>query len=148
MASLFVTATLYEHWRLSVPYPFRRSYSTFPASVTFKSWFSIFEGKDKWAAHANEVHQLQENVSFVSAVLLVISTGLIVALAPCNNAAIHCSLSELQSMKKSVYKRLALYGLIVVIFIICKPILANTLIVAESAVALLVALSKLGVGVH
>lgn len=45
----------YEHWRLSVPYPFRRSYSTFPASVTFKSWFSIFEGKDKWAAHANEV---------------------------------------------------------------------------------------------
>lgn len=94
------------------------------------------------------LHQLQENVSFVSAVLLVISTGLIVALAPCNNAAIHCSLSELQSMKKSVYKRLALYGLIVVIFIICKPILANTLIVAESAVALLVALSKLGVGVH
>lgn len=87
-------------------------------------------------------------MSFVSAVLLVISTGLIVALAPCNNAAIHCSLSELQSMKKSVYKRLALYGLIVVIFIICKPILANTLIVAESAVALLVALSKLGVGVH
>ena len=87
-------------------------------------------------------------MSFVSVVLLVISTGVIVALAPCNNAAIHCSLSELQSMKKSVYKRLALYGLIIVIFIMWRPILANTLIMAESAVALLVALSKVGVGVR
>lgn len=94
------------------------------------------------------LHQLQESVSFVSVVLLVISTGVIVALAPCNNAAIHCSLSELQSMKKSVYRRLALYGLIIVIFIMWKPILANTLIMAESAVALLVALSKVGVGIQ
>lgn len=94
------------------------------------------------------LHQLQESVSFASVVLLVISTGLIVALAPCNNAAIHCSLSELQSMKKSVYKRLALYGLIIVIFIMWRPIFANTLIMAESAVALLVALSKVGVGVR
>lgn len=55
MAFLFVTATFYEHCGLSVPYPLGRSYSPFPASVTFKSWLGIFERKDKWAAYANEI---------------------------------------------------------------------------------------------
>ena len=44
-----------EHCGLSVPYPLGRSYSPFPASVTFKSWLGIFERKDKWAAYANEI---------------------------------------------------------------------------------------------
>ena len=107
----------YEHCGLSVPYPLGRSYSPFPASVTFKSWLGIFERKDKWAAYANEIvmflyfsliceysclfilHQLQAKVSFVSIILLIISTGVIVVLAPCNNAEIHCSSLELQSIK-------------------------------------------------
>lgn len=94
------------------------------------------------------LHQLQAKVSVVSIVLLVISTGGIVVLAPCNNAEIHCNSLELQSIKKSVHKRLALYSLLIVIFIILKPILANTLIIAEFAVAVLVALSRLGVGIQ
>ena len=156
MAFLFVTATFYEHCGLSVPYPLGRSYSPFPASVTFKSWLGIFERKDKWAAYANEIvmfcifilHQLQAKVSFVSIILLIISTGVIVVLAPCNNAEIHCSSLELQSIKKSVHRRLALYSLLIAIFIVLKPILANTLIIAEFAVAVLVALSRLGVGIQ
>ena len=94
------------------------------------------------------LHQLQANVSVVSIVLLVISTGEIIVLAPCNNAEIHCNSLELQSIKKSVHKRLALYSLLIVIFIILKPILANTLIIAEFAVAVLVALPRLGVGIQ
>ena len=66
----------------------------------------------------------------------------------CNNAEIHCNSLELQSIKKSVHKRLALYSLLIVIFIILKPILANTLIIAEFAVAVLVALPRLGVGIQ
>ena len=60
----------------------------------------------------------------------------------------HINKIALLDPQKSVYKRLALYGLIIVIFIMWRPILANTLIMAESAVALLVALSKVGVGVR
>jgi hypothetical protein len=41
-----------------------------------------------------------------------------------------------------------LYSLLIVIFIILKPILANTLIIAEFAVAVLVALPRLGVGIQ
>ena len=94
------------------------------------------------------LHQLQAKVSFVSIILLIISTGVIVVLAPCNNAEIHCSSLELQSIKKSVHRRLALYSLLIAIFIVLKPILANTLIIAEFAVAVLVALSRLGVGIQ
>lgn len=36
-----------------------------------------------------------------------------------------------------------MYSLLIVIFIVLKPILANTLIIAEFAVAVLVALSRL-----
>lgn len=84
----------------------------------------------------------------MSIILLIISTGVIVVLAPCNNAEIHCSSLELQSIKKSVHRRLALYSLLIAIFIVLKPILANTLIIAEFAVAVLVALSRLGVGIQ
>lgn len=85
---------------------------------------------------------------FLSVALLIVSSVLILWLAPCNNKEIHLSQDELQEACKRVHIRLAVYLLTVLILFVLMPQLANTLVVAEFAVALLVVLSRLGVGIQ
>ena len=74
---------------------------------------------------------------------------LIYRLAPCNNAAVHYSYDELKVAHKAVMKRLCLYDLVVLILLLLQvPSVAATLVVAETAVASLVVLAKLGVGIQ
>ena len=92
--------------------------------------------------------RLLSNVSVVSYILWVLSTVIILAFAPCNNSEIHCSFEELQTMKKAVYKRLMIYSLFICVLIVPRPSFANTMIMAETVVALLIILSKVGIGIH
>ncbi|MGN0644537.1 accessory gene regulator B family protein [Gemmiger sp.] len=85
---------------------------------------------------------------FFSFALLIVSTTLILWLAPCNNKAIHLSRDELIEIRKGAHIRLAAYLLVVLILFVQMPLLANTLVVAETAVALLVVLARLGVGIQ
>lgn len=85
---------------------------------------------------------------FLSFALLIVSTTLILWLAPCNNKAIHLSRDELIEARKGVHIRLAVYLLVVLILFVLTPTLANTLVVAEATVALLVILARLGVGIQ
>lgn len=94
------------------------------------------------------IHFLDSGKSFPSIALLVVSSALILWLAPCNNKAIHLSQIELQEARKGVHIRLAVYLLISLILFELTPLLANTLAVAEVAVALLVLLARLGVGIQ
>lgn len=94
------------------------------------------------------IHFLASGISFLSVALLVVSSALILWLAPCNNKAIHLSQDELQEARKGVHIRLAVYLLIALILFELTPLLANTLVVAEVAVALLVVLARLGVGIQ
>ena len=91
------------------------------------------------------IRQMASNRSLFSLGLLLVSSALIVWLAPCNNKAIHLSQDELQKARKGVHIRLAVYLLVIFILFVQMPLLANTLVVAETAVALLVALAHLGV---
>ena len=94
------------------------------------------------------IHFLASGRLFLSFALLVVSSLVILWLAPCNNKAIHLSQDELQNARKGVKIRLAIYLLIVFILFVLTPLLANTLVVAETAVALLVVLARLGVGIQ
>lgn len=94
------------------------------------------------------IRQLASNISIISFGLLLISSALICWLAPCNNKAIHLSKDELEMTRKSMYIRLSGYILIVLILFALMPCFSNTLIVAETAVAILVVLAKLGVGIQ
>ena len=94
------------------------------------------------------IRQMASNRSLFSLGLLLVSSALIVWLAPCNNKAIHLSQDELQKARKGVHIRLAVYLLVIFILFVQMPLLANTLVVAETAVALLVALAHLGVGIQ
>ena len=94
------------------------------------------------------IRQLASNKSLVSLGLLLVSSVLILWLAPCNNEAIHLSRDELIEARKEVHIQLIVYLLVVLILFVLTPALANTLIVAETAVALLVVLAKLGVGIQ
>ena len=94
------------------------------------------------------IRQLAADKSLVSLGLLLISSALILWLAPCNNEAIHLSRDELIEARKKVHIQLIVYLLVVLILFVLTPALANTLIVAETAVALLVVLAKLGVGIQ
>ena len=94
------------------------------------------------------LRQLASKRSLISLGLLLVSSALILWLAPCNNEAIHLSRDELIEARKEVHIRLAVYLLAVFILFVLTPALANTLIVAETAVALLVVLAKLGVGLQ
>ena len=87
-------------------------------------------------------------LSVISLFLLLLSSLLILWLAPCNNSEIHCSDEEMQAMRRAVHKRLALYGLFLAAFWVLAPGLVNPLLMAETAVALLVVLAKIGVGIH
>lgn len=94
------------------------------------------------------IRQLAADKSLVSLGLLLISSALILWLAPCNNEAIHLSRDELRTARKGVHIRLAVYLLVIFILFVQMPMLANTLVVAESAVALLVVLARIGVGIQ
>lgn len=85
---------------------------------------------------------------FFSFALLIVSSALILLLAPCNNMSIHLSRDELIEARKGVHIRLSVYLLVVLITFVLTPALANTLIVAETAVAFLVILARLGVGIQ
>lgn len=92
---------------------------------------------------------LQTSTLTVFIMILVLSTILIYRLAPCNNAAVHYSYDELKVAHKAVMKRLCLYDLVVLILLLLQvPSVAATLVVAETAVASLVVLAKLGVGIQ
>ncbi len=91
---------------------------------------------------------LQTSALTVLIMILALSTILICGLAPCNNSAVHYSHEELKVMHKAVMQRLCLYDLVVLILLLQAPSVAVTLIVAETAVALLVVLAKLGVGIQ
>lgn len=94
------------------------------------------------------IRLLASNQLFISLALLIVSSVLILWLAPCNNKAIHLSQDELRTARKGVYIRLAVYLLVILILFSQMPLLANTLVVAESAVALLVVLARIGVGIQ
>lgn len=94
------------------------------------------------------IHFLASGRLFLSFALLVVSSLVILWLAPCNNKAIHLSQDELQNARKGVKIRLAIYLLIVFILFVLTPLLANTLVVAEAAVAFLVVMARLGVGIQ
>ena len=94
------------------------------------------------------IRRMASDRSLVSLVLLLVSSALIVWLAPCNNKAIHLSQDELRTARKGVHIRLAVYLLVIFILFVQMPMLANTLVVAESAVALLVVLARIGVGIQ
>lgn len=94
------------------------------------------------------LRRMGSDLSPISLFLLLLSSFLILWLAPCNNSEIHCSDEELQAMRRAVHKRLALYGLFLAAFWVLAPGLVNTLLMAEAAVALLVVLAKIGVGIH
>ena len=94
------------------------------------------------------IRQLSAERSFASLGLLLVSSALVLWLAPCNNKAIHLSRYELIEARKGVHVRLAVYLLVVLILFVLTPTLANTLVVAEATVALLVILARLGVGIQ
>ena len=94
------------------------------------------------------IRQMASDRSLVSLGLLLVSSALILWLAPCNNKAIHLSQDELRTAQKGVHIRLAVYLLVVLILFAQMPLFANTLVVAETAVALLVVLARLGVGIQ
>ena len=94
------------------------------------------------------IRQMASDRSLVSLGLLLVSSALILWLAPCNNKAIHLSQDELRTARKGVHIRLAVYLLVVLILFAQMPLFANTLVVAETAVALLVVLARLGVGIR
>ena len=94
------------------------------------------------------IRQMASDRSRVSLGLLLVSSALILWLAPCNNKAIHLSQDELRTARKGVHIRLAVYLLVVLILFAQMPLFANTLVVAETAVALLVVLARLGVGIQ
>lgn len=62
---------------------------------------------------------------FLSIALFVVSSALILWLAPCNNKKIHLSQDELQEASKGVHIRLAIYLLIVIILFVRTPQLAQ-----------------------
>lgn len=94
------------------------------------------------------IRQLAYDRSIISFGLLIVSSALICLLAPCNNSEIHLSQNELQKARKGVHIRLSVYLLVALILFVRMPLLANTLVVAETAVALLVVLARLGVGIQ
>ena len=94
------------------------------------------------------IRQMVSDRSLVSLGLLLVSSALIVWLVPCNNKAIHLSQDELRTARKGVHIRVAVYLLVVFILFVQMPLLANTLVIAETAVALLVVLARLGVGIQ
>ena len=94
------------------------------------------------------IRQMASDRSLVSLGLLLVSSALILWLAHCNNKAIHLSQDELRTARKGVHIRLSVYLLVVLIIFVLTPALANTLIVAETAVSLLVVLARLGVGIQ
>ena len=94
------------------------------------------------------IRQLAADKSIISFCILIVSSALICWLSPCNNKAIHLSQDELQKARKGVHIRLSVYLMVVLILFVQMPRLANTLVVAETAVALLVVLARLGVGIQ
>lgn len=94
------------------------------------------------------IRQLASDRSLLSFGLLAVSSALICWLAPCNNKEIHLSQDELQKVRHEVLIRLAVYLVAVLALFVLTPRLANTLIVAEAAVALLIILARLGVGIQ
>lgn len=93
------------------------------------------------------IFKLQSCTMAVLISLLIISVTLILIIAPCNNSALHCSDAELHVMRTEVYKRLALYCLLIPIFFLLKPLYGVVWIVAAAADALLLVLAKIGVGI-
>lgn len=94
------------------------------------------------------IRLLSADLSIFSFGLLAIATVLICLLAPCNNKAIHLSQNELKKARKAVYIQLALYFLIMFGVFTFSPSFVNTLVVAETAVAVLVALDNFGIGIE
>lgn len=94
------------------------------------------------------IQQLPADISIVAVGLLIVSSVIILWLAPCNNKEIHLSRSELEKYRRAVRARLTIYVVVVFVLFVLDPSLANTLIVAEAMVALLVILAKLGAGIR
>lgn len=80
--------------------------------------------------------------------LCIVSTGLLLWLAPCNNKALHLTAEEKAQLRIDVRKRLAVYLAAAAVLLVAAPVYAHVLMVAETAVTLLVVLAKLKFGIQ
>lgn len=80
--------------------------------------------------------------------LTLLGAGVILWLAPCNNAAIHYTTEEIRVLRKAVRRRIVIYILIFSVLLIVNSCLAYAWCLAEVAVALFVVAAKCNMGIR
>lgn len=85
---------------------------------------------------------------WLCAVLLVLGTAVVVALAPVNNEYVHFDEQEMAALRQSTRKRLVLVDVLAALLLVVLPEYAACLVLALCVVAVLLLLAKLGFGVQ